>query len=188
VRLRVLPDGQPEFDSEARVWGMDAVQQLAVGRDTYVLYDPEHPSRCDIDRDRLRDEFGAGRNGKDRVVVLTAAQAEFEGRRTAQEKDPVAYADHLHEMSERAAAAQAKARSIADAARAGDFAEVERLKAQFAAEGTGRGAPDPDPARGGMSGAQDPLERLQKLADLRDRGALSDGEFAAQKAKILNES
>lgn len=31
----------------------------------------------------------------------------------------------------------------------------------------------------------DPTEQLAKLADLRDRGALTDEEFAAQKAKIL---
>jgi hypothetical protein len=38
----------------------------------------------------------------------------------------------------------------------------------------------------GQAGAQaDPAEQLTKLADLRDRGVLSDEEFAAQKAKIL---
>lgn len=31
----------------------------------------------------------------------------------------------------------------------------------------------------------DPLERLQKLADLRDHGVLPDAEFAAEKAKIF---
>jgi hypothetical protein len=36
--------------------------------------------------------------------------------------------------------------------------------------------------------AADPLERLQKLVDLHDRGVLSDAELAAEKAKILNES
>jgi hypothetical protein len=36
--------------------------------------------------------------------------------------------------------------------------------------------------------APDPLERLQKLADLHARGVLTDAEFAAQKAKILGES
>jgi hypothetical protein len=35
--------------------------------------------------------------------------------------------------------------------------------------------------------ASDPVERLEKLAGLRDRGALTDAEFAAQKAKILSE-
>jgi hypothetical protein len=34
----------------------------------------------------------------------------------------------------------------------------------------------------------DPTERLTKLADLHDRGVLTDEEFAAQKAKILSES
>ena len=90
VRLRVMPDGEPEFNSEARVWGMDAVQHLALGRDTYVLYDPEHTSRCDIDRERLRAEFGPGRTGKDRVVIVTAGQAQFEDKLTARERDPAA--------------------------------------------------------------------------------------------------
>jgi hypothetical protein len=37
----------------------------------------------------------------------------------------------------------------------------------------------------GAAPAPDPLDRLQKLADLHDRGALSDAEFAAAKAKLL---
>ena len=32
---------------------------------------------------------------------------------------------------------------------------------------------------------EDPLDRLAKLADLKNAGALTDGEFQAQKAKIL---
>jgi len=31
----------------------------------------------------------------------------------------------------------------------------------------------------------DPVAQLEKLADLKDRGILTDAEFAAQKAKIL---
>jgi hypothetical protein len=46
---------------------------------------------------------------------------------------------------------------------------------------------------GGMPGAApaakpDPVEQLSKLADLHDRGVLSDEEFEAQKARILSES
>jgi len=42
----------------------------------------------------------------------------------------------------------------------------------------------------GSSGqsASDPVDRLSKLADLKERGVLSDEEFAAEKAKILDES
>jgi hypothetical protein len=35
--------------------------------------------------------------------------------------------------------------------------------------------------------AQDPLDRIAKLAQLRDSGALTDEEFEAQKAKLLGE-
>lgn len=34
--------------------------------------------------------------------------------------------------------------------------------------------------------ATDPATQLQTLADLHDRGKLTDGEFAAEKARILN--
>lgn len=40
-------------------------------------------------------------------------------------------------------------------------------------------APAPPPA------APDQFDQLRKLGDLRDRGILTDDEFAAQKAKIL---
>ncbi len=56
--MRVIPDnGQPEFESELSKWGK-AVNEVyyQAGRWTYVLYDPEHPVRCEIDWDRLAQE------------------------------------------------------------------------------------------------------------------------------------
>lgn len=44
----------------------------------------------------------------------------------------------------------------------------------------------PSRAPTGRETRPDPLDRLAKLADLHDRGALTDAEFAAQKAKIIN--
>jgi hypothetical protein len=42
-------------------------------------------------------------------------------------------------------------------------------------------------AGGGDGGAAaDPLDRLKKLAELRDAGALTDSEFEAEKAKLLS--
>jgi hypothetical protein len=45
-------------------------------------------------------------------------------------------------------------------------------------------------APGALGGGQtaDPVDRLAKLADLRDRGAITDAEFEAEKAKILGSS
>jgi len=37
-----------------------------------------------------------------------------------------------------------------------------------------------------MMAAPDPLDQIKKLADLRDRGVLTDEEFATQKARLLN--
>jgi hypothetical protein len=43
-------------------------------------------------------------------------------------------------------------------------------------------------AGGNAAVASDPTEHLGRLVDLRDRGVLSDEEFAAQKARILSGS
>jgi Short C-terminal domain len=44
-----------------------------------------------------------------------------------------------------------------------------------------------DQAAGSAKAAGDPTEKLSKLADLHERGVLTDDEFATQKAKILSE-
>jgi hypothetical protein len=42
-------------------------------------------------------------------------------------------------------------------------------------------APPPPPA----AAAPDPIEQLRELGELRDKGVLTEAEFAAQKARIL---
>lgn len=46
-------------------------------------------------------------------------------------------------------------------------------------------APPPPAPTAGASGASDRIAMLQQLAQLHDSGALTDEEFAAEKAKIL---
>ena len=43
----------------------------------------------------------------------------------------------------------------------------------------------PPPPAPVAAAPQDPVAQLEKLAELKDRGILTDAEFAAQKAKIL---
>jgi len=45
--------------------------------------------------------------------------------------------------------------------------------------------PRPGSVRPAGAGSQDPLERIARLAQLRDSGALTNEEFEAQKAKLL---
>jgi hypothetical protein len=47
--------------------------------------------------------------------------------------------------------------------------------------------PEPEPAPAApAAAAADPIQRLKDLAALKEQGILTDEEFAAQKAKILN--
>lgn len=57
-----------------------------------------------------------------------------------------------------------------------ELEELERLTAREASHG-----------RASPGGSSDSLERLEKLAELHERGVLTDAEFAVEKAKILNE-
>ena len=44
---------------------------------------------------------------------------------------------------------------------------------------------EPPPQAAAPSSAADPIEQLKELGELRDKGVLTEEEFAAQKAKIL---
>ncbi|HEX6461337.1 MAG TPA: SHOCT domain-containing protein [Thermoleophilaceae bacterium] len=46
-------------------------------------------------------------------------------------------------------------------------------------------APPPPPPPAPAAPAPDPIQQLKELADLKERGVLSEQEFAEQKARIL---
>jgi hypothetical protein len=46
--------------------------------------------------------------------------------------------------------------------------------------------PPPQPVAAAPAPSQDPIERISELAQLHDRGVLTDEEFSAAKAQILN--
>jgi hypothetical protein len=56
------------------------------------------------------------------------------------------------------------------------YYEQQQAQQQYAQQ-----APPPEPA----PAAADPIEQLKDLAELKDKGILTDAEFQAQKAKIL---
>lgn len=79
--------------------------------------------------------------------------------------------------------------AIKAARAAGDLAEVDRLKAEFQQRADAARAARDTAAPTGADAAPAPdlPSRLQELADLHDRGALTDDEFAAGKAKLLSD-
>jgi len=56
--------------------------------------------------------------------------------------------------------------------------QAERWAQQEPQQGYGEAAPPP-------AAEPDPIERLKALGELRDKGVLTEEEFAAQKAKLL---
>jgi hypothetical protein len=79
--------------------------------------------------------------------------------------------------------------AIQQAKASGDHAELERLKVEFLA-GTLRNADAARLQAAGVApppGESDPVERLSTLADLHQRGELTDAEFACAKAKIVGQ-
>jgi hypothetical protein len=69
LHLRVVPDGQREFASTLVAWGDVSDKNLYEGHWTYVLYDPDSPDECDIDKGRLEKEFGRLNALQRRVAV-----------------------------------------------------------------------------------------------------------------------
>lgn len=155
--LRVAPEnGQPEFKSQMSVWGNDA-DRLRPGRWTYVLYDPARPDNCDLDKDRLAKEFEADRHGHPVMVPRDVSDAW--GLDPVTDENPV---------DDPKAKWKALARDPA--------ARQQYLQEQMAKMAVQPQAMAPKP---------DITDQLTKLADLRDRGVLTQAEFDAQKAKIL---
>jgi Short C-terminal domain len=65
------------------------------------------------------------------------------------------------------------------------YAEQDyQAEQQMQPEATQPPPPPPPPPAGGPSSAD--IERLQQLADLKNQGVLTEEEFAAEKAKVLN--
>ena len=60
----------------------------------------------------------------------------------------------------------------------------EQEEQQYAQQQQQQPAPAPAPAP--AAAGEDPIEKLKQLAELKDQGILTQEEFDAQKAKILN--
>jgi putative oligomerization/nucleic acid binding protein len=152
-----------------------------------VRYDPEDRSKMEIDSAAVKQGKEAAREAaRERSKRLAIQRGEEQLAAPSSpagvslaEIEAMGIAARTPVPGETGVESMLRAR-IAIAARKGDDAEVTRLTAKLAQQRGTSPAPQGEPS--------DPLDRLQKLADLRDRGALTDAEFAAEKAKLLRDS
>ena len=162
-----------------------------------VRFDPADRSKVEVDIAELkaRDEAEAARYKADAITrgeaeLRGAAQpsaggvsSDFPQRAAAFREQSEGFRESTEAFRESTEAFAAMARAKA----AGNQGEAERLKTEFLRRtAESHEAPGKEEAVGASSGqAPDSLERLKTLADLHDRGVLTDAEFATEKAKIL---
>jgi len=173
LRLRVNPEGEEPFDVETEQrWPQ--LEAPHAGQRVSVLYDPDDHSRVAIDHHRPAEVEAATAMIESRLSPEQTRALEGLGFGSVGDVLSAAIADpqgFTAKMQERVAAAQQAA-----------MAQAEAMRARAQAAQGGRSAPGP---AGGAP--EDLVDKLEKLADLRDRGALTEAEFEAQKQRLLAE-
>lgn len=160
LKLRVEPEGETPFEATVKQVFNDT-HGMRIPREGYsvgVIYDADDRSKLVIDMDAMPVAPGVDRD---------AAAARHE-RALAWTQDPEARRERMEQVK----AAQAAAVAQGEAARQ-KAADVQQMIANAYA------------AQGGVAAVPDVADQLTKLADLRDRGVLTDAEFQTQKARIL---
>lgn len=176
--LRVSFDDGSHGEFSCRVGSMlhNNTLSFSEGDIVPVRYDPADRTRIEFDEPALTAQHKSLReHGTERAI----ARAEAELRGGNEGRGPEAIRQSASTGEPLAAQFQVPT----------DRAQIDQNKAmlrQTAAEDLG--AVVSPSAVGPTSGGSDPIEQLAKLADLHDRGALTDAEFAAEKAKILKHS
>jgi hypothetical protein len=166
TKLRVEPADEMPFEVDQRF----RYPQLAipsVGTRVAVLYDPSDHDKIMIDRSAAGAaiQFGgaAGMAGTDlQSLVSKVKDAQ------SQTQDPQELARILQEQLGTNVTVQ----------------QQDSSGVTFGAPGAGFGTPD---SAFGTPAEEDPVDKLTKLAELREKGMLTDAEFESQKARILGE-
>ena len=159
LQLRVKPQGEAPFEATVRT----RLNTLKSQGDTVpVLYDPD-------DHDKLVVDYEL--DARRQMEGSAALQA-----RMASERAEMEWAEQkvMEELARRTAQP-----SDSPSGARGDAERADPLPMDVAESTTAGSVP--------AGGSQRRLDLLQQLADLHERGVLSDGEFAAEKARILAE-
>lgn len=172
LRLRVEPDGEPPFESTVKQVFNDSrgPHIPRAGYSVKVIYDPDDHAKLAIDSEAMpvgpgvdRDEATARHERvMERQEMRAMAPGDSAGR--AEQLRAIAHDSGLSPEEKRA-----KIMELSASMRAAP-------KAMF----VGSQVVQPSPV--GV------VDALAKLADLRERGALTEEEFQAQKARILGAS
>lgn len=156
LRLLVKPEGGAPFEARAKCH-LVQTRSVRVGQTLSVRYRPSDPSSVEID-DRPEARLDAVIDG------IVGGDARLAG-------------------------ASVGGMSLADVVRQGmadPEALRERMMREFAPGGMAMpGGMPANPWAASAPAEDDPIAQLERLADLRDRGVLTEEEFAEQKRRVL---
>lgn len=200
LELEVKPDSGPPFQAKVGAW-FGQMSEPTVGDEYPVLFHPDDHTKLIIDQsaegvgalvdaktEERTEATVANMRARGQNEVADRYQAVFDaGLTTKWSNDPVELRKQIQErrgkikeiMAGDGAAGQQRLVSDAMSTYADQY---EQLKRQFTVPGvplSGQPAPPSDPAA--------TADALAKLADLRDRGVLTDEEFQMQKKRLLGE-
>jgi len=181
LKLQVQPDGQPPFEAElTQRYGQFGAPEA--GDPLAVWYDPKDPSKVAIDDSagaQIEASMEEHREWRAETGMDPKAQAYANNLEKAAFGDPYEFAEAF-KKDKHAAILASKQRVRAAVAAAQAAGQVPGMGGLVVPPGmVTPGVPAPAPA--------DPIEQLKQLADLRDRGVLTDAEFEAQKRRVLGE-
>jgi len=168
ISVRVEPDGGEPFDATFHQ-GFSLLQPSR-GWQCKVIFDPKDPSRIAVLEDSITPP------GADRARADSAAQIRGEAMAAAASGN---IAEFVETLQARAMRGELGGTPVMSPAGLGGMPGVDpKLLAQAMAQAQAwsQRAPASTPSV---------ADQLAKLAELRDRGVITDEEFAAQKAKLL---
>ncbi|RDH76601.1 SHOCT domain-containing protein [Mycolicibacterium moriokaense] len=160
-----MPDTEPPFVVSTTAL-LPQLSQPRPGTRLAVLYDPEDHNRVALDHrqeataDRALDAIRAARPDLAGAEVMGMPLNDVIGRAMA---DPNAFRE---EMMRRSAEMQQQGMAAAAA-----------MQSQIPGNPTGYPPPQ----------TPDPIDRLERLANLKERGLITDEEFVEQKRRILGD-
>jgi hypothetical protein len=157
VKLRVMPDGAEQFDIDIE----QAWPQLSaprVGQTVPVLYDPDDHSRVTIDRGDVPQAQA--------IAQMVASHLDPQQEAALEQFTGGSVQDLISEAMSDPQGFEARMWEKAKAAQASAMAQAQAAH----------------PTLG-----EDPVDKLAKLAELRNKGVVTNEEFEAQKKRILGE-
>jgi len=169
LRLRVQPAAEPEFDVTVGDWLRTSVVP-SQGTRLQVFYDPENHNRAMVDHRSDADRAaGIERLGADRGSKIFSETIGLAARVFLRGFRPGATRTALSQVDDAIAARLAGT----------DVSPTVQVVAL---------GPDGQPVSEGSTepAPSDPVEQLRGLAELNERGALTDAQFEAHKRRILD--